>query len=305
MAEAGAEIDEEELLARHRREAKDIRGKIQALKKSAPKGDKKRKKEVAAEVALLEETLQAKHDLELEKLKSQDPIPPESTFHSGNDKIEEDMKTLKVGEENEVETKKSRTQKRKEKKAQQELARKQRMAEEEAESAASSNPRLEEREKLVSVLQPLGLAIRDIEPNGHCLYAALSDQLSVKMGIEVGVVELRRTCADHIREHSPSFLPFLTDTTTGDQLSQAEFDRYCSDIADTATWGGQLEIRALSCVYRVPVEVFQADAPRLVIGERGEEGDTDQLIRLSLSYHLKEYQLGEHYNSVVPADTAS
>ena len=39
--------------------------------------------------------------------------------------------------------------------------------EEEAESAASSNPRLEEREKLVSVLQPLGLAIRDIEPNGH------------------------------------------------------------------------------------------------------------------------------------------
>ena len=68
---------------------------------------------MAAEVALLEETLQAKHDLELEKLKSQDPIPPESTFHSGNDKIEEDMKTLKVGEENEVETKKSRTQKRK------------------------------------------------------------------------------------------------------------------------------------------------------------------------------------------------
>ena len=44
-----------------------------------------------------------------------------------------------------------------------------------------------------------------------------------------------------------------------------------------------LQIRALSSVYRVPVEVFQADAPRLVIGEREEEGNMDQLIRLSLS----------------------
>lgn len=37
----------EELLTRHRKEKKDLQGKIQALKKTATKGDKKKKKEVS------------------------------------------------------------------------------------------------------------------------------------------------------------------------------------------------------------------------------------------------------------------
>lgn len=38
--------------------------KIQALKRSVPKGDKKKKKEIAAEIALLEAKLDEKHDKE-------------------------------------------------------------------------------------------------------------------------------------------------------------------------------------------------------------------------------------------------
>ena len=47
------------------------------------------------------------------------------------------------------------------------------------------NARQQEREKLAALLTPLRLAIRDITPDGHCLYAAVSDQLSTRMNIKV------------------------------------------------------------------------------------------------------------------------
>ena len=71
-----------------------------------------------------------------------------------------------------------------EKKAQREQERDKRIAEGEAE-ATTDNPRLKEREKLTSLLTPLGLAIRDITPDGHCLYAAIADQLSLRLGTKV------------------------------------------------------------------------------------------------------------------------
>ena len=38
--------------------------KVQALKRSVPKGDKKKKKDIAAEIALLEAQLEEKHNKE-------------------------------------------------------------------------------------------------------------------------------------------------------------------------------------------------------------------------------------------------
>merc|ERR1712071_77135 len=54
---------EEELIARHRREKKDLQAKIQALKKTATKGDKKKKKDVAEEIAKIEKELTEKHEV--------------------------------------------------------------------------------------------------------------------------------------------------------------------------------------------------------------------------------------------------
>ena len=71
-----------------------------------------------------------------------------------------------------------------EKKAQKEQERGQRIAEGEAE-AAIDNPRLREREKLTSLLSPLGMEIKDIPSDGHCLYAAIADQLSLRLGAKV------------------------------------------------------------------------------------------------------------------------
>ena len=59
-----------------------ISAKIQAMKKSIPKGDKKRKKEVTAEISQLEQEMEEQHKRELEAVEieiglnqSQDKLP--------------------------------------------------------------------------------------------------------------------------------------------------------------------------------------------------------------------------------------
>uniref|UniRef100_A0A7M5URB9 OTU domain-containing protein n=1 Tax=Clytia hemisphaerica TaxID=252671 RepID=A0A7M5URB9_9CNID len=70
-----------------------------------------------------------------------------------------------------------------------------------------------------------------------------------------------------MRTNEDDFLPFTSNTKTGDILSTEEYGKYCDDIENTTTWGGQLEIRSISNVYQQRVEIYQANAPRLVIGE--------------------------------------
>ncbi|KAH7981267.1 hypothetical protein HPB49_022852 [Dermacentor silvarum] len=60
-------LSHDELLQVHRKERKELQAKIQSLKHSVPKGDKKRKKDVAAEVAILEAELEEKHKKDLEE----------------------------------------------------------------------------------------------------------------------------------------------------------------------------------------------------------------------------------------------
>ncbi|KAJ1932304.1 nuclear protein localization protein 4, partial [Linderina macrospora] len=59
----------EELETRHRKETKDLTSKVMSLKKSIPKGDKRKKKEVTAEIAVLEAELAERHTAELSELR--------------------------------------------------------------------------------------------------------------------------------------------------------------------------------------------------------------------------------------------
>ena len=73
-------------------------------------------------------------------------------------------------------------------------------------------------------------------------------------------------------------------------------------MEETACWGGQIEIQALSDALRTPVEVYAAGQPVLTMGEAygGGVSGVEGLQPLRVSYHRKYYTLGEHYNSVVP-----
>ncbi|XP_013390997.1 OTU domain-containing protein 6B-like [Lingula anatina] len=70
MEEEGVEnlSPQETLSAKHKKEAKELQAQIQKLKHSVPKGDKKKKKDVAAQIAILEAELEQKHEKERQEL---------------------------------------------------------------------------------------------------------------------------------------------------------------------------------------------------------------------------------------------
>jgi len=123
------------------------------------------------------------------------------------------------------------------------------------------------------------------------MYRAIEDQLKEQNGV-LTVAALRCQTANYMQSHVEDFLPFLTNPNTGEMYTPEEFGKYCDDIVNTAAWGGQLELRALSHILQTPIEIIQADSPPIVVGEEYPE---DPLI---LVYMRHAYGLGEHYNSV-------
>jgi len=68
MADDGLET----LQARHKKEIKALTAQIVALKKTATKGDRSKRKEVLAEVVKLEKETRDRHDRELQQYQSRD-----------------------------------------------------------------------------------------------------------------------------------------------------------------------------------------------------------------------------------------
>lgn len=109
------------------------------------------------------------------------------------------------------------------------------------------------------------------------------------------VLALRNKTADYILGNKDSLIFYMTNTETGDCLSDVEFEKYCSDLRNTAAWGGQIEITALSNVLKVPIEVIQATGPSTIQADDKFNGPN-----LIITYHRHMYSLGEHYNGTNP-----
>ncbi|XP_026155824.1 deubiquitinase OTUD6B [Mastacembelus armatus] len=287
MEEGIVETPEELLVKQHRKEKKDLQAKIQSMKNAVPKNDKKRRKQLTEEIAKLEADLSQKHEEEFRQLKS-----------TADTKVKEminGVETMKVegGEQEGVkQVRVTKAQKRRDKKAAQEKERESRIAEAEVQNLQGE--RHLEGLRLAQKLAQQQLQIKEISSDGHCMYRAIEDQLAQRSnpGLKMNMKELRSRTADHMRSHADDFLPFLTNPNTGDMYTTDEFEKYCNDVEHTAAWGGQLELRALTQVLRLPVEVIQADSPTIKIGE---EYDSEPI---TLVYMHHAYGLGEHYNSV-------
>ncbi|KAG8441707.1 hypothetical protein GDO86_010770 [Hymenochirus boettgeri] len=276
---------EEALLVRqHRKEKKELQARIQSMKNSVPKNDKKRRKQLAEDIAKLESELEGKHRRELEALSHEQPGQPQV------EGVTNGVSSKDIGTEVPIQQSRvSKAQKRREKKAAQEKERDERIAEAEIENL--SGARHLESQKLSCVLAERDLQIKQIPSDGHCMYRAVEHQLKDRDN-SLTVSNLRSQTADFMQNHADDFIPFLTNTTTGDLYTQEEFLKYCADIVNTPAWGGQLELRALSQILNTPIEVIQADASPIVIGE---EFSSKPII---LVYMRHAYGLGEHYNSV-------
>ena len=157
------------------------------------------------------------------------------------------------------------------------------------EAASQPDRRANERKVMEAQLKARGLVEKEVRSDGHCMYAAVADQLQ-QSGIALeseGLPEykaVRRDAAAFIEGHQGDFAPFLEEP----------LDEYVGKIRNTGEWGGQLELLALSKVYNIVINVLQGDG-RV---EKIEPGPTAPSKEAWLAYYRHSFGLGEHYNSL-------
>ncbi|KAJ2964791.1 hypothetical protein NQZ79_g302 [Umbelopsis isabellina] len=296
----------EEILTRHRREIRQLNADTTALKKTATKGEKKKKKEILTKVATMEDELNKRHEEELKKHKPQpgDPDNVEAAADEEDDGISLDRLNELTIEEGPIaptgtpnigansSRKKPNRQKLRKERKEAEIQRMKDEAEKEAEGQVDRGKL--ESDAIKELLVPMRLRVSEIPADGHCLYNAVADQLSRRYKVQTDYKKLRKEAAEYIKSHPDDFIPFLYKDDGG-MYTEQDLKKYCDDLENTAVWGGQLEILALSKVEQVPFYIIQMGSPVLKISE--EDFPAKQPIKLA--YHKHLYSLGEHYNSLL------
>ncbi|KAH9975168.1 hypothetical protein BJV74DRAFT_863126 [Russula compacta] len=172
----------------------------------------------------------------------------------------------------------------------------------------------EEERDINKICNELGLEMHEINPDGHCLFSAVADQLAILNIVppqEAHYVSTRRAAAAYMLAHPQHFVPFLPSVEGEDGISVGdsgvigprEYSRYCANIRDTSVWGGEPEILALSRAYAITIHVVQGGQPPVVVHDPNGAPATDNLKEqraVRISYHRRMYGLGEHYNSLRP-----
>lgn len=161
----------------------------------------------------------------------------------------------------------------------------------------------------------LGVQVHEINPDGHCLFSAIADQLALLNILppsHANYATVRAAAAHYMIQHPDDFLPFIPSISGEDGLgatadtglmSARQFEQYCLSIRDTGAWGGEPEILALSRAYNVAILVIQGGNPPVVVHTpNGTLVDCmDRHAKVArISFHRRKYGLGEHYNSLRP-----
>ncbi|CAM1500741.1 Fc.00g099030.m01.CDS01 [Cosmosporella sp. VM-42] len=293
----------EQMQSRHRRELKDLQGRITGKKKNATK---KTRKGINEECVDMERQLREKQAAELTAMNGESQADgglveeddlAKDDQPNGLQKVEEKVeeKLAKAAEKLHISNDTNSAQPGKKRNRQKErMAR--RAAEQEAaaekaedEAANMTDHRARESEYMKKIFETYKLVEKDIEPDGHCLFSAVADQLgqnAIPLGGsgELAYKAVRKAAAAYMLEHGDDFAPFLED----------DLEDYAQKMRDTAEWGGQLELQALAKHYHAEIRVVQ-DGRMEKIGE--DEGAASGKT-LWLAYYRHGYGLGEHYNSL-------
>ncbi|KAL9639830.1 MAG: hypothetical protein Q9204_000936 [Flavoplaca sp. TL-2023a] len=296
------------LTAKHRQQKRDLQARIMQKKKSATK---KTRKGILDECAELERQLQETQDQELANHEGrtkagegidipntgtgpilEDPDSHETRHHAPERPITATMPTNE-------QTKRPNRQKAR--LARRAAEQEQMMAEATREAQELPDLRQREIDDMRTLFISKGLREHVIRSDGHCLYAAVADQLSTQKQGRLPETPLndgtgindhssppykmtRCVTASYIQEHADEFLPFLEEP----------LDDYVSKIRNTGEWGGHLELLAMAKAYNVDINVLQSSGHIDKI-----ESETNKTkSTLWLSYYHHNFGLGEHYNSL-------
>jgi len=169
----------------------------------------------------------------------------------------------------------------------------------------------EENDTILKLCSEFSLTVHEINPDGHCLFSAVADQLSLLGTVppsQATYENTRKAAANFIHSHPEEFLPFLPSSLgedgdgalDGGFMTREQFDNYCTAMRDTAVWGGEPEIVALSRTFNIPIHIVQGGKPPIVVHHPSGQHEEDfaNQSAIWISYHRKLYGLGEHYNSL-------
>jgi len=324
MAEAPEPETLEVLQARHRKEQRDLVSRITQKKKQA---SKKTRKSVNEECENLERDLKERQARELAVLNGEDVNDGDDGDDGGasvsDDEaqdLQEDVSKLSINagapesKDSSINGDGSEPRKKKPNRAKARLARRAAeqasiIAEAEREAANAPNPRELERERMETQLQKHGLALHEIRADGHCLYAAVADQLQTReLGLKPRIIigvpiadpdnngdagtkempaykTVRTAAADWIQGHADDFSPFMEDP----------LPEHIRKIRDTGEWGGHLELLALARTYGVRICVLHSDGR---VDKIEAENGVQEMKEIWLGYYKHSHGLGEHYNSL-------
>lgn len=334
--EGGAETVEQ-MQARHRKEAKDLQGRVTSKKKNATK---KTRKGVNDECAEMERKMKERQAEELEGLvggaqndggdTAQQQEGEEEGEDGRDDKTQGDlaakMRAMGVGDlaakppqqpskppdesgSGEAAQAGGGGAGKKRNRQKERLAR--RAAEQEAaaeaaeqEAAGMTDHRGRERERMEGEFTRHGLEEHEIRPDGHCLFSAVADQLgqagvplAAAAGESPGEAEKAEPGYKTVRRAAAGYIETRGDDFAG--FLEEDLGSYVRKIRDTAEWGGQLELLALASVYGVDVCVVQDGRTEVIQPSGGGESkEGEERKKIWLAYYRHGYGLGEHYNSL-------
>lgn len=299
----------ESMLARHRVELKELQGRIANKKRSATK---RRRRAIDDECASMERQLRERHEAELaaaegtagengeeeeeseeeKEVEVEESQEPKTELRTG---VEDELAALRLKTDAAVQEPKKRNRQR-ERLARRAAEREAAAQQAEEEAGQMTDHRAREGDFMKKKMDELGLEEVTMEPDGHCLFAAMADQLACAgIGLadegeeakEAAYRRVRRAAADWMAERPDDFAPFL-DEALGPYLER---------IREAAEWGGQLELMALARRYKVQIRVLQQDGRTERIGGDADDDD-DASKSLWLAYYRHGFGLGEHYNSL-------
>ncbi|KAA8574441.1 hypothetical protein EYC84_005906 [Monilinia fructicola] len=296
----------EEMQSRHRKEQKDLQGRITQKKKGATK---KTRKGVNNECEELERQLKERQAQEIASLDGDvvpdiDDVPEldgEASDTSANgldsngvDNITDSLEKSSIAETAEAEAGQPKKRNRQKERLARRAAEQEAAVEEARKEAANMPDEKEvERKRMQEEFSSRNLQEKQIRPDGHCLFSAIADQLS-QVGIPLGTEAeglkddqrykvVRKAAATYMEGHPDDFVPFLDEP----------LENYIHKIRDTAEWGGHLELLALAKTYNVEICVLQNGAAQKI-----EPGTENKLETIYLAYYRHGFGLGEHYNSL-------
>lgn len=321
----------EALQTRHRKEQRDLQARVTQKKKSATK---KTRKGVNDECAALETELKERQTREMAAFNGENTevnlngVDADEAHNDGAQDIsgeeingiQPSMENLSISStpssstdiptSNGIGKKLNRAKARLARRAAEQDALAQQAA---AEAASLPDLREQERIRMQGHFKTYGLQEKEIRADGHCLYAAIADQMDqAGLGLKPGITPtiilekkadnangtkqdlpgykiVRHAAADFIEQNPGDFEPFLEEP----------LPFYVHKIRETGEWGGHMELAALAKTYGIKINVLHGDGrvDKIEPGEgAGVSGDEEKVIWLG--YYRHGFGLGEHYNSL-------